>query len=160
MDKRKITVVIFAIVVALIVSFIFSNSLKTREESVKDSDAVVGILGPLLKRIFGDNAERISFIVRKLAHFTEFAMLGFAITALVVAIGSGVKWPLCCFGLAFCLVIAITDELIQKFVGRGSAVRDVMIDFCGALFATLVIVAAIKIKKIVKKINIPKEEKI
>lgn len=146
MNKRKIAIAILVLTVALVVFFIFSNSLKTREESVKDSDAVVGMIGPLLERLFGDKIESISFVVRKLAHFTEFAVLGLATSALVLTIGMGRRWNLLGYGLTFCLVIAIADEIIQGFVGRGSAARDVLIDFCGAIFGFFVILLIAKMK--------------
>jgi len=35
------------------------------------------------------------------------------------------------------LLAAVTDEFIQSFTGRGSSVRDVVLDFCGALTGML-----------------------
>ena len=39
----------------------------------------------------------------------------------------------------FCLVIAVGDEFIQSFVGRGSNVRDVLIDFSGGILAVVIL---------------------
>ena len=160
MKKRRAIIAVLSVVVVLIVAFIFSNSLKSREESAKDSELVAGVIGPMLEWIFGGKIENLGFFVRKLAHFTEFCMLGLASAGLVVAIGGGREWWLCGYGLLFCLIIAVCDEFIQGFVDRGSAVGDVLIDFCGAMFGFLIVVIAahfIELKK-KEKLNI-KEEK-
>ena len=39
----------------------------------------------------------------------------------------------------FVLVIAVGDEFIQSFVGRGSNVRDVLIDFSGGILAVILL---------------------
>ena len=39
------------------------------------------------------------------------------------------------YPLFFVLVIAVGDEFIQSFVGRGSNVRDVLIDLVGGILA-------------------------
>ena len=156
MKKRRIMIAVLSVVIVLIVAFIFSNSLKSREESAKDSELVAGVIGPMLEWIFGDRIENVGFFVRKLAHFTEFCMLGLASAGLIVAIGGRREWWLCGYGLLFCLIIAVCDEFIQGFVDRGSAVSDVFIDFCGATFGFLILILVarlIGLKKI-KKLNI------
>ena len=37
----------------------------------------------------------------------------------------------------FLSMVFIKDEFIQSFTGRGSSVRDVVLDFCGALTGML-----------------------
>ncbi len=49
--------------------FIFSNSLKSASDSTEDSNFVLGILSKLFPAI-------TETVVRKLAHFSEFAVLG------------------------------------------------------------------------------------
>ena len=43
------------------------------------------------------------------------------------------------YPLFFVLVIAVGDEFIQSFVGRGSNVRDVLIDFSGGILAVIIL---------------------
>ena len=75
-------------------------------------------------------------MVRKLAHFSEFALL--ALT-LVIHLHYARSWPspLALMGVAWALatLYAGTDELHQMFVdNRGPALLDVCIDGAGALF--------------------------
>ena len=57
----------------------------------------------------------------------------------------GVFFPISCT-----LFTAVTDEFIQSFTGRGSSVRDVMLDFSGALTGILLTVF---LSAIIKKCN-------
>ncbi len=156
MKNRRVVIAVLSVIIVLIVAFIFSNSLKSREESAKDSDLVASVIGPMLEWIFGGKIENVGLVVRKLAHFTEFCALGLASAGLVVAIGGRREWWLCGYGLLFCLFIAVCDEFIQSYVGRGSAVSDVLIDFGGAAFGFFAVASVaymIKLNKN-KKLNI------
>lgn len=68
------------------------------------------------------------YVLRKLAHFAEFALLGFFLTGTAESFGiSRSVAPL--FGVLLC---ACVDETIQVFVpGRGPSLIDVWIDFVG-----------------------------
>ena len=153
MKNRKTSIVILAITVVLIVAFIFGNSLKSSEESAKDIDAIASAIGPILEMILGREIENIGYVVRKLAHFTEFCALGLATTGLVITIGSRCEWGLYGYGVLFCLIIAVCYEFIQSFVDRGSSVSDVLIDFGGAIFGFFVILLISKMKMSKKLIN-------
>lgn len=74
-------------------------------------------------------------IVRKMAHFTEFFILGVCMMLALEDTGSTNKKIM---GLLFCILIAATDETIQRFVpGRASRIMDVMIDGSGSLFGIM-----------------------
>lgn len=91
-------------------------------------------------------------LIRKLAHMTEFALLGVCWTAALARSGPGGKGGtrLLLVPLA-CLLIAMVDETIQIFVpGRGSLVSDVWIDALGACIGsgiTLLILSRRRRKK-------------
>jgi hypothetical protein len=69
-------------------------------------------------------------VLRKVAHFGEYAVLGFF---LVRAIGSEL------LALAAGIAYAFTDELHQHFVpGRQAAFRDVAVDAAGVLVGVAV----------------------
>ena len=80
--------------------------------------------------------------MRKLAHFTEFALVGFwfmlCLRVYTRHFVKYVSWP-----LFVGLLVAVLDETVQLYVpGRSSSVRDVLIDFGGVLcglFAALLI---------------------
>jgi VanZ like protein len=68
-------------------------------------------------------------VLRKLAHVTEYAVLGFLLARVVATA------PAFALGVLY----AVTDELHQSFVsGRHGAPRDVLIDSFGVLIGVLV----------------------
>lgn len=108
-------------------AFIWGNSLMPGELSGAFSDWVKDILMRLLP--FGSPSDGGGGLLRKLAHFTEFACLGMCLGWLFGMLGRGKLLPLGCGVLA-----ASIDETIQRFVpDRGPSLRDVCIDSCGVL---------------------------
>ena len=83
--------------------------------------------------------EEFHLPIRKLAHFSEFGLLGVLTAAFMNALGKGKKWLWWVIPAFFCLLYAISDELHQLFTGRVPAVKDVLIDFCGSLLGVAVI---------------------
>ena len=132
--SKLIQGIIFAILALLLICFIFSNSAQSRSESIERSSVVMEFLKPLL-----DPHDRISddvfhHYVRKAAHFTEFAALGFSLMGLSNCLPWKKKQRLL-MPLLVSLLVAATDETIQFFSPlRGPGVSDVLLDFCGAAF--------------------------
>ena len=137
--KRLLTVLI---VLALV--FIWGNSLVSRELSGKISDAILAVMNAAAEKLgFGADlftymsdedgdgvAEQpTSFVIRKAAHVTEFAVF----TALVFLRleSTGKKRFFTAWGLG--TLTGAIDETLQIFSHRGSQVRDVLIDSAGAL---------------------------
>ena len=72
--------IITALLLILWVAFIFSNSMDNADASTLKSGAVLA----LLRRILGsEGAALTEFIVRKTAHFTEFAIEGILLLSVV-----------------------------------------------------------------------------
>ena len=75
--------------------------------------------------------------VRKLAHFSEFGLLGVLSAAWLFHMDSRRlvlnRWVKAGISAAFCFLYAVSDEVHQIFSGRGPAVSDVLIDTSGAL---------------------------
>ena len=68
-------------------------------------------------------------LIRKSAHFTAYFILGILVVH-ALGISKRIK---AVFALIICAVYAASDEFHQLFIpGRGSDVRDVMIDSIGA----------------------------
>lgn len=137
--KRLLTVLI---VLALV--FIWGNSLVSRELSGKISDDILAVMNAATEKLgFGADlftymsdedgdgvAEQpTSFVIRKAAHVTEFAVF----TALVFLRleSTGKKRFFTAWGLG--TLTGAIDETLQIFSHRGSQVRDVLIDSAGAL---------------------------
>jgi len=110
------------------ICFIWSNSLQSAESSDASSDSVVHLVEPVLTAA-GVPAEDHSFLVRKGAHFTEFAVLG--VLCCLCFVGPP-RWKKLMYALAVCAAVAAADEGIQIFSeGRSSSLRDVGIDILG-----------------------------
>ena len=135
-NHKKTYRIITALLLILWVAFIFSNSMDNADASTLKSGAVLA----LLRRILGsEGAALTEFIVRKTAHFTEFAIEGVLLFLVVKGYTTRplrfLGWPL----LAG-LMTALTDETIQLFsLGRSSQVTDVWIDFAGVVTGTLLV---------------------
>ena len=75
------------------------------------------------------NTSTLSIIIRKLAHYTEYLILGILVINLNNNKNKGLY-----LSMIVCLLYAISDELHQYFVpGRSCQLVDVTIDFIGAL---------------------------
>lgn len=139
--KRKTACVITSVLTLLVIAFIFYNSLKNADESSKDSGFVLMVLKSILDYLHIDYTAfaDMSFIIRKLAHFTEFFMLGASAYFMLFAYGlDKLKRSLISPGIV--LLTAISDELIQlTSPGRAGQIRDVIIDFSGGLTAVLIL---------------------
>ena len=91
-------------------------------------------------------------LVRKTAHFAEFAALGFALTLTCLGAGRAIRLSVgASFGAG--TLYAITDEIHQIFVeGRACQARDVLIDACGVLTGVgLMLLLWITVDAIIKR---------
>lgn len=81
---------------------------------------------------------QLNFIIRKLAHFTEYAVLTtLGYWGWVKGIGRSPQQSLQ-LSLLISILFSLTDEFHQRFVpGRTSLVTDVLIDCLGASLAAL-----------------------
>lgn len=113
-----------------VLTFIFANSLMPSKASGGQS----GSLFSFLKEFFPFLTHHI---VRKLAHFCEYALLGvhLAFAPALLSIKARLSYAI---AFLFGGVIALLDEGVQYFVpGRVSAITDVLIDYAGYLTALL-----------------------
>lgn len=120
--------------------FIWHNSLMPAAQSAAQSSGVLEALNALMEGL-GLSAAMDHGLLRKLAHMSEFALLGALWgAALVTGPGAGKGWRWVHSACGLCLLTAMVDETIQAFVpGRSSQVSDVWIDFGGACLGVLAI---------------------
>lgn len=115
--------------------FIWGNSLLPGEIS----GAISGWLRNLIAALLGgstDGPDTGHGLLRKLAHFTEFACLGLLFCWLFGMLQA--KWPL--WSLLCGAAAAAIDETIQIFVPeRGPAIKDVGIDTLGICLGIVII---------------------
>lgn len=142
--KRKIaSAILLALTIALCV-VIFLLSGETADESTVKSNGII----ELIIRIFG--VEFTDFVVRKFAHASEFALLGFLSSATVCVFTLDIKKVY--ISVIFSVLYAVSDEIHQIFVeGRACQFRDVCIDTAGVLIGTAIIALVFVI--IIKKRN-------
>lgn len=128
---------IFWLLVILQVGFIFYNSSLVATYSTKASFKALNILLRGFEHVglTAFDIELFHHYVRKLAHFTEYASLGFLL-ALAIYYGSFTKHRFIEY-LVVLFAIPCLDELLQTFVpGRTGLLSDVGIDMSGIIFGS------------------------
>lgn len=143
--KDKLKAIILIILTLCVVAFIFMHSLTPATLSAEESGAVTDWLSKLLPFQLTDH------IVRKLAHFTEYSVLGFLTSFTVYSFfkkptgGIFIK-------LFFTIFTAVIDETIQLNIsGRSGQVTDVLLDFSGSVTGIIISTLLILIYLLYKK---------
>ena len=124
------------------IGIIFSFSLQPAEMSESLSSGLGKILlenlFPEVLECSGDSANDIleffHFFLRKVAHFTEYFVLGILMT-ITLRKFAWKKRRYCNLAvILLCILVASMDETIQLFVsGRSGQISDVLLDCTGAL---------------------------
>ena len=132
-NKNKAPAIIFWVLTAVVMGLIFFFSSRTADESSQQSDFLL----KLLQKLFGEGALS-DFIVRKAAHFSEFALLRFLFNfSFYFTYGK----PKRIISVALTSLYAVSDEVHQIFVeGRACQALDWVIDTCGAAAGMLAFV--------------------
>lgn len=138
--------------VALLVwmGVIFYFSYQSGDASMQLSDGVLDLFKSLFQNFL--DYPTLSYIVRKIAHFTEYFILGLLIYHLVkqyrVISKTEIIWM-----ILFCVIYAMSDEFHQVFIGgRSPKVFDVIIDSLGSSLSILILQLLQK-RKIISKIE-------
>lgn len=160
---------VLLVLVGLMLVFIWGHSLMSVEQSGAESLQIVEMLKGVFSRVcgllgIGGAVEAVwitDHLVRKTAHFVEFAVLG-GLLCLVCKVcmvtggesgvgksggksgvgeptKSGVARAVCACLLG--LLAAFLDETLQLFSGRGSMVADVWLDFAGVVCGVAAVAA-------------------
>ncbi len=116
--------------------FIWGNSLMSAEASRAISTFVRDVLNFLLGGVTsGEGQLSGDGLLRKIAHFTEFASLGLLLSWLFGMLQKKKTYPFLCGAMAACI-----DETIQLFVPeRGPGIKDVLIDISGVLTGMIIL---------------------
>lgn len=131
--KTRFWLKLFAVLTGLMMAFIWCHSLMSREQSSDESLSLLAMVLPLLRAIGIEDPDTAHTVVRKLAHFTEFAALGVFVCGFTVNLGKLKGQRLISLPLLMVLSVAVLDEFIQQFSGRGPMVQDVVLDFAGGI---------------------------
>ena len=145
-------VILVAAMILTVLSFFVQSALPP-EASSAESDAVSDAIEPIIP---SDTpvGEFVHPNIRKIGHFAEFGLFGFEAALFVFFYVKRKKRGILRSFVA-AQFIALSDESVQMFSGRGPEISDVWIDICGfctlfsITFATVLLVTAI-IKRIRK----------
>ncbi|WP_314931888.1 VanZ family protein [Veillonella parvula] len=129
---------ILYIVLCLIVFFIWDNSLQNGGTSDGFSLMFAEWFAPIANKLgFYGNIWALNRIIRKLAHLTEFTILG---GVLYVVLRRYIEYGTVVKTIVVGIVIASLDEFIQLFsLGRSSQLSDVLIDTVGIIIGISVV---------------------
>ena len=124
--SRRLTIAKTLLICLLV--FIWGNSLMPGEVSGAISNWVKELLANLLP-MGPEEEDGGGHLIRKLAHFTEFAALGATLGWIFGMLNKGKIRP-----FVYGVLAASMDETIQHFVpDRGPSGKDVLLDSCGVL---------------------------
>ncbi len=133
-NKKKIYILNALIVIMLI--FIWGHSMVPAVQSSEESGYWATYLIPILKMFVGEKLAT-EYLVRKLAHFSEYAVFGF-IVSLRVRQSQKLDIKLIGKSEGASFLTAFLDESIQVVSGRGPMITDVWIDSLGAFTGILI----------------------
>lgn len=125
---------------------IYSFSARTAEVSGSDSMFITDYV----VNFFFDNPSSqtinlIETVIRKLAHFSEFAVLSILISISFRSFGFSAKAASASILLGF--LYAVSDEIHQYFVpGRACRMFDILVDTLGASLGYLIFFVSYKIR--------------
>lgn len=157
-DGRKNTVCLIILTllpVLLVMTAIFCFSAQTADQSEMASGGLVRWAVSWLVPRFGEkNAaeqaallEKISFFIRKAAHFSEFAVLGLLLCLHLSVLRRRIpipRYPVWAYLIGS--LYGVSDEIHQRFVpGRSGEWRDMLIDSAGVLFGVLVMAGLLRV---------------
>ncbi|MBR1431530.1 VanZ family protein [Ruminococcus sp.] len=144
--------------IVILLLYIFAFSAEDAEESTSTSKKVVVVVAEIIVEDFDklpetkakSIIESMTSYIRKLAHFTEFALLGLFIalhiltlTRIYPQISISKLLP---FSWGSGTIAAVSDEFHQIFVpGRSCSLIDMTIDSMGVLSGTLIVLLVIAI---------------
>ena len=143
LKRRRAALILMALIICTI-AFIWSNSLQNPDESMRRSDVAEKVIRPIVLALpvkQWHSEDMVTFITRKLGHFTEYFLLGAELMLLALLLR-----PAFCLRfiwlLLFAGAIAAMDESLQLTSGRGAAVSDVLLDIFGALAGLMMMALA------------------
>ena len=135
MKYQKYIIILICILIALTLWFIWANSMESTAQSKAKSTDLLAKLQPVLDAALGPG-KVTEHALRKTAHFLEFTLLGIELRLLFWLLGQrGIQGQ--ANTLFAALAAAVADETIQSHTGRGSQLKDVCLDFSGAVIGSL-----------------------
>ena len=141
MESRRTGKVFRAVAFALtafMICFAFVHSSMSAADSTVESEGTLSVVTKVFQSL-GFSLEMTDHIIRKLAHFSEFTVIGGLLTSCAYSFDRFKPYRYIFAVLFTGLFTAVIDEFIQLFSdGRSGQITDVLLDFSGVLTGTLV----------------------
>lgn len=151
--KKIISFIVLILWMIVIFSFSSADANKSTGTSDKVITTMIEIKDKITNNETPNNEKEIivknsSFYIRKIAHITEYLILGFLMLNLLKQYSVTNIY----YAIGLSILYSCTDEFHQLFIsGRSGSIRDVLIDTIGILLGTyLYKILVIKKKKLIK----------
>ena len=152
--KKNIYRIIISILLIWTFFIIFGFSNQNGKESSGISKKITQIITTNIKYIQNleenqknEITNRIEKIIRKLAHFSIYTLVGLLLMILVNTYNLKLTNKIAITSITG-IIYAISDEIHQSFIpGRSPQVTDVLIDTMGVILGILLVILVIKIKE-------------
>lgn len=151
MKKSSLSVlnIVMFTITTFFIAFAFIHSSMPADISGEESENVLQFLQNILNSL-GMDTELTSYIVRKAAHFTEYAAIGGALVGCAYSFNKAKPYIYSINILFVGLLTAVIDETIQLNVaGRSGQVSDILLDFGGCITGVVVVITVIKLLQII-----------
>ena len=146
--------IIMFVLTASVIAFAFIHSSMPSVESAQESESVLDFVTVILK-FFGIDPNLSDHIIRKIAHFTEYTVLGALLCSCAYSFDRIKPIKFVPYTVSIGLFTCFVDETIQLGIeGRSGQVSDMWIDFFGVLLGTAVMLVAFWIYRKIRKINL------
>lgn len=136
--KKTISFIVLILWMIVIFSFSSSDANKSTGTSDKVITTMIEIKDKITNNETPNNEKEIivknsSFYIRKIAHITEYLILGFLMFNLLKQYSVTNIY----YAIGLSILYSCTDEFHQLFIsGRSGSIRDVLIDSIGILIGT------------------------
>ena len=136
--KKTISFIVLILWMIVIFSFSSADANKSTGTSDKVITTMIEIKDKITNNETPNNEKEIivknsSFYIRKLAHITEYLILGFLMFNLLKQYSVTNIY----YAIGLSILYSCTDEFHQLFInGRSGSIRDVLIDSIGILIGT------------------------
>ena len=148
---RGILLILLLWTFAMIFGFSSQNAEQSGGLSKKITQNVVNKISNIEEQKQEQIMERMEKVIRKIAHFSIYTLVGFLLMAFVSTYNIPEKTRITS-SLLVGMIYASSDEIHQRFVaGRSAQVTDVMLDTLGVLFGILILMLVLQIADRKKK---------
>lgn len=151
MLQIKKIILICTIFLWMVIVFYFSSQSAVESDSTSSQivNIVINLYEKITNKVFSiKNIEIVSYIIRKIAHFTLYFIGSIPVLMLFKTYSISNKRMYICT-ILFCFIYSCSDELHQLFSqGRNANIIDILIDTIGSVCGIIFLEIVTNIKKI------------